>query len=47
MWNYGARPWEEFDLEQKFGAEYARYKNEVRCWWPRCTPYPTRTDDQF
>jgi protein-S-isoprenylcysteine O-methyltransferase Ste14 len=49
LWNYTARLWEEFDLEQKFGAEYARYKREVRCWWPRLSPYsgaqPGHRDD--
>ncbi|HEX9998730.1 MAG TPA: isoprenylcysteine carboxylmethyltransferase family protein [Abditibacterium sp.] len=39
MWNYGARPWEEHDLEAKFGADYAHYKREVRCWTPRLRPY--------
>lgn len=39
MWNYGARPWEENDLELKFGADYACYKRHVRCWTPRLRPY--------
>ena len=40
VWNYLARPWEEQDLEQRFGAPYARYRVAVRCWIPRRTPYP-------
>lgn len=39
MWNYGARPWEEHDLEAKFGADYAHYRRHVRCWTPRLRPY--------
>lgn len=43
LWNYIARPWEELDLERKFGAEYARYKQTVRCWLPRSRPYQNST----
>lgn len=39
MWNYLARPWEELDLERKFGESYCRYKREVKCWVPRLRPY--------
>jgi protein-S-isoprenylcysteine O-methyltransferase Ste14 len=39
MWNALARPWEEHELEAKFGAEYAHYKRQVRCWIPRVKPY--------
>lgn len=39
MWNTTARPWEEHDLEQKFGADYAHYKRHVRCWTPRFRAY--------
>jgi protein-S-isoprenylcysteine O-methyltransferase Ste14 len=42
VWNYGARPPEEHDLETRFGERYRRYRNEVRCWVPRARPY---TDD--
>lgn len=38
-WNYLARPWEERDLERKFGAPFLRYKGAVRCWIPRFSPY--------
>lgn len=44
MWNYGARPWEEADLEAKFGAPYARYKGEVSCWLPRLRPHSPHRD---
>ena len=38
-WNYLVRPWEEFDLEQRFGEPYARYREAVRCWIPRTRAY--------
>jgi protein-S-isoprenylcysteine O-methyltransferase Ste14 len=39
MWNFGARPWEEHDLEQRFGDDYRDYKQKVKCWIPRLRPY--------
>jgi protein-S-isoprenylcysteine O-methyltransferase Ste14 len=39
FWNYLVRPWEEADLEQRFGDSFRRYRAHVRCWWPRLTPY--------
>jgi protein-S-isoprenylcysteine O-methyltransferase Ste14 len=39
LWNYFARPWEEYDLERRFGEDYRRYKSQVRCWVPRLKPY--------
>lgn len=39
VWNFVARPLEEAELVQKFGASYERYISEVKCWWPRLTPY--------
>jgi len=38
-WNYFVRSWEEMDLERRFGAEYARYRDAVRCWIPRLRGY--------
>jgi len=38
-WNYFVRPWEESDLEWRFGEEYARYRDHVRCWIPNFHPY--------
>ena len=35
MWNYAIRPHEERDLEQRFGDQYQRYREAVRCWVPR------------
>ena len=32
---------EEDDLVASFGADYLRYRQEVRCWWPRRTAYLT------
>lgn len=39
LWNFGARPWEEADMEARFGDEFRRYKRAVRCWLPRLRPY--------
>ena len=39
VWNYGARPPEERDLSMRFGASYERYRQSVRCWWPRLRPF--------
>ena len=38
-WNFLARPWEERDLEARFGPAYAHYRAQVRCWIPRLRPY--------
>ncbi len=35
VWNTLIRPWEEADLEQRFGAEFRAYRERVRCWVPR------------
>ena len=35
VWNYAVRPLEEADLEQRFGKEFRRYRDMVRCWIPR------------
>ena len=34
IWNVMIRPVEEDDLLQRFGANYERYRREVRCWIP-------------
>ncbi len=39
VWHLLVRPWEEADLERRFGQPYLRYRATVRCWIPRCTPY--------
>ncbi len=38
-WNYFVRPWEELDLERRFGEAYVRYREGVRCWVPRVKGY--------
>jgi len=38
-WNVLVRPWEELDLEQRFGEPFRRYRAAVRCWIPRILPY--------
>lgn len=35
VWNQVVRPEEEADLLARFGAEYATYRDRVRCWMPR------------
>ncbi len=35
LWNYAVRPHEEADLERRFGTEFQRYRDSVRCWIPR------------
>ena len=39
IWNFVARPWEERDLEARFGAHSRAYGRHVRCWIPRVSPY--------
>ncbi|MFE7845180.1 methyltransferase [Microbacterium sp. NPDC057407] len=39
LWNYAVRPLEEADLEQRFGDEFLRYRDAVRCWVPRLQRY--------
>lgn len=39
VWNFVARPWEERDLDARFGAPYRDYVENVRCWIPRASPY--------
>lgn len=39
LWNYGVRPWEEKDLEQRFGPAYDHYRKSVRCWILHRYPY--------
>lgn len=29
-------PWEEADLEARFGSEWAEYRERVPEWWPQC-----------
>lgn len=35
VWNYAIRPHEEADLERRFGTDFRRYRDAVRCWVPR------------
>lgn len=39
VWHLLVRPWEEADLEQRFGEPYRRYRAAVRCWLPRVRGY--------
>jgi protein-S-isoprenylcysteine O-methyltransferase Ste14 len=38
LWNYAIRPHEEADLERRFGDDFRRYRDAVRCWIPRLQP---------
>ncbi|TXK20571.1 methyltransferase family protein [Microbacterium wangchenii] len=40
VWNFIVRPHEERDLEARFGGAFRRYREQVRCWWPRLRPIP-------
>ena len=37
VWHLFVRPWEEMDLEQRFGEPYRHYRAAVGCWLP-CLP---------
>jgi protein-S-isoprenylcysteine O-methyltransferase Ste14 len=39
IWNFGVRPVEERDLQERFGAPYTRYKKNVSCWMPNVAAY--------
>ena len=39
LWHLFVRPWEEADLERRFGEPYCRYRAAVRCWRPRLAGY--------
>ena len=41
-WNYFVRPWEESDLEWRFGEAYANYRDNVRCWLPNLHAYKAK-----
>lgn len=35
IWNAFVRPWEEADLERRFGEPYRAYCRDVPCWLPK------------
>ena len=39
IWHAIARPMEERDLAERFGASYDHYRANVRCWSPRLSAY--------
>ncbi len=39
VWDWFVRPWEERDLEARFGEPYRRYRTAVYCWVPRLSRY--------
>lgn len=39
IWQLIFRPLEEEDLERRFGEEYRRYRENVKCWIPRREPF--------
>ncbi|MBC8141111.1 MAG: isoprenylcysteine carboxylmethyltransferase family protein [Armatimonadetes bacterium] len=44
IWHFFVRPWEEADLEARFGEPYRLYRAAVRCWIPRLRPYIPGSD---
>lgn len=42
-WHIFARPWEESDLERRFGDQYRKYREAVPLWRPRLKLYPQVT----
>lgn len=38
LWNYAVRPLEEANLDERFGEDFRRYREAVRCWIPRLRP---------
>jgi len=44
IWQLIFRPLEEDDLEKRFGEDFVRYREEVRCWVPRFGKYLTAED---
>lgn len=39
IWQWLVRPWEEADLQRRFGAAYRRYRQAIRCWVPTFPGY--------
>lgn len=39
VWNYAIRPFEEADLEKRFGDGFRHYRDTVPCWIPRSARY--------
>lgn len=46
IWDKGMRAWEESDLEARFGEDYNRYREQVRCWIPTLRGYSADTTRQ-
>jgi protein-S-isoprenylcysteine O-methyltransferase Ste14 len=42
VWDVFVRPWEEADLERRFGDSYRQYRAQVCCWRPRWSAHATR-----
>jgi protein-S-isoprenylcysteine O-methyltransferase Ste14 len=38
LWQLVLRPWEEADLLDRFGQDYADYRRHVPCWHPTLSP---------
>lgn len=48
LWHVAVRPVEERDLLARFGDDYAAYRAQVRCWWPRLRrPTPLRNSNNL
>jgi protein-S-isoprenylcysteine O-methyltransferase Ste14 len=39
IWQLIFRPLEEIDLEKRFGSDFVEYRDSVKCWVPRFSPF--------
>jgi protein-S-isoprenylcysteine O-methyltransferase Ste14 len=46
VWDLFVRPWEEADLERRFGGRYRRYRAAVRCWLPSLPGFRPASEDR-
>jgi len=40
LWQYVVKPMEEKDMIRRFGSEYERYRDSVKCWIPKMKKMP-------
>ena len=46
VWHLWVRPWEEEDLEQRFGEPYRRYRRSIKCWLPNFPGFEDEAADE-
>lgn len=47
FWQLLVRPWEDADLELRFGESYRQYRAALGCWIPHLRGYVDETADQY